>query len=129
MSVGNICPICKLEMKVLIFSYYCPNECDRRSTPKVAIDGIMIIGYGGDKWKMIRVNKGTEMPNWVSRGWALINDTSDGRGDPSKSLSELSAIWEYKLIKDVFLIPGWSVTIIGMMEKYGNVPMLGFSRT
>ncbi len=67
--------------------------------------------YGGRSWRIDRVTKGDEVPEWATGGWSLINE--DSRSKSASTLTELAGAWEEHFDINGFDendVPGWTLT-------------------
>lgn len=62
------CPSCGIAMKLLLTSYYCPNDCDKKSSNELKS---IELKWNNKLWKMALINPGEDCPSWATHRWWL----------------------------------------------------------
>ncbi len=104
----TFCPVYLAEMRPLMTSLFCPNDCDRKeaAVPDGSLMAFVAVP-SGQRWKMVRRDGSFHpTPRWATRAWII------GRNhqfDSNLSLDELAMNWEKMLKPYPGSSPGWDI--------------------
>lgn len=72
------CPVCGAQMKPLLFSEFCPNDCDRAPTylPPEITEKIVISSIESSRWTESQGDGLDEWAKAVDEWWDTMDDSS-----------------------------------------------------
>lgn len=93
------CPSCGGNMKLLLTSYYCPMDCDKKSSNDTKS---IELRWGGNLWRMALTEPGEDCPSWATHRWWILAST--------ENFEKLTKTWGYNEGPSVdWPTPGWPI--------------------
>lgn len=104
------CSICKTEMKPMFLpgSWYCPKDCDRKTSTSGAGIPVFFELHDGSRWAALRIPGGAPYPPQATHAWALI---PSGIYDDDEDLTDARLILKQISRARAFnrQNPGWKI--------------------